>query len=62
MILGKSSHSSVSPSLGCNVDLMLEWLESNALKLPLTQYCLTGEQRNKGLVGPGWPQQVTFAL
>ncbi|XP_057560044.1 LOW QUALITY PROTEIN: uncharacterized protein C20orf203 [Hippopotamus amphibius kiboko] len=35
----------------CNGDLKLEWLESSAIKLPLTQYCLTGEQRSKDLGG-----------
>ena len=40
----------------------LEWLESNPMMVPLAQHCLSRDQRNQGLVGPGWPQQGTLAL
>lgn len=35
------------------MELTLAWLESNPMMAPLTQHCLTRDQRNQGLVGLG---------
>lgn len=56
VILAQPFPGPVSPFLGREMDLMSEWPEPNAVMLSLSQFAVSGEQRNTGVVRPACPR------